>query len=82
MTSAHEKLTGVRYKPVTTYWLESRVGHYQSLPLGTNLRAARRWAQATADAWHETVHLLQRRGYGKANYVPGKALYYPSEVAK
>jgi hypothetical protein len=54
----------------------------QNLKANDRVIDTRDGCKATVDAWDETVHLLQRRGYGKANYVPGKALYYLSEVAK
>lgn len=78
MLSAHEKLTGTRYKPIMSYWAETR-DRYQSFPFNCGLRKARKLAQSLANEWGETVHLLRRAGARPSEYVPGQALYHPQD---
>lgn len=79
--SAHEKITGVRHKPVPQYIAETRDGFIKMLPFGTNLRQARKLAQDLANEKDSTIHLLVRSGYGPnaTKYVPGRSLYHPSD---
>lgn len=79
MLSAHEQLTGTRYKPIRSYFVETR-GRYEALPFNCGLRTARKLAQEWANRWDETVHLLYRIGWGEPKYVAGQALYHPQDL--